>query len=70
MQPLNAKFFTLQQAGSNVVESAVILGEFVAAPHPEPLSLNIRSCRESRGNTYEQAFMLSRGFAGPSIRLS
>jgi uncharacterized protein len=34
MQPRNEKFFTLfSKAGSNVVESAAILMEFVAAPH-------------------------------------
>jgi uncharacterized protein Yka (UPF0111/DUF47 family) len=34
MQPRNEKFFTLfSKAGSNVVESAAILIEFVAAPH-------------------------------------
>lgn len=34
MQPRNGKFFTrFSQAGSNVVESAAILMEFVAAPH-------------------------------------
>src|SRR6266508_3464773 len=34
MQPRNEKFFTLfSTAGSNVVESAAILMEFVAAPH-------------------------------------
>jgi hypothetical protein len=34
MQPRNEKFLTLfSKAGSNVVESAAILMEFVAAPH-------------------------------------
>jgi hypothetical protein len=34
MQPRNEEFFTLfSKAGSNVVESAAILMEFVAAPH-------------------------------------
>jgi hypothetical protein len=34
MQPRNEKFFTLfSEAGSNVVESAAILMECVAAPH-------------------------------------
>jgi hypothetical protein len=34
MQPRNEKFFTrFSKAGSNVVESAAILMEFVAAPH-------------------------------------
>jgi hypothetical protein len=34
MQRRNEKFFTLSsKAGSNVVESAAILMEFVAAPH-------------------------------------
>jgi hypothetical protein len=34
MQPRNEKLFTLfSKAGSNVVESAAILMEFVAAPH-------------------------------------
>jgi hypothetical protein len=34
MQPRNEKFFTLfSKAGSNVVESAAILMEFVAASH-------------------------------------
>jgi hypothetical protein len=34
MQPRNEKFFTLfSKAGSNVVESAAIFMEFVAAPH-------------------------------------
>lgn len=34
MQPWNEKFFTLfRKAGSNVVESAAILMEFVAALH-------------------------------------
>ena len=34
MQPRNEKFFTLfSKAGSDVVESAAILMEFVAAPH-------------------------------------
>jgi uncharacterized protein Yka (UPF0111/DUF47 family) len=34
MQPRNEKFFTLfSKAGSNVVESAAILMESVAAPH-------------------------------------
>jgi uncharacterized protein Yka (UPF0111/DUF47 family) len=34
MQPWNERFFTLfSKAGSNVVESAAILMEFVAAPH-------------------------------------
>jgi uncharacterized protein Yka (UPF0111/DUF47 family) len=34
MQPRAEKFFTLfSKAGSNVVESAAILVEFVAAPH-------------------------------------
>ncbi|MGW3655919.1 hypothetical protein ACWD6R_09495 [Streptomyces sp. NPDC005151] len=34
MQPRNEKFFTLfSKAGSNVVESAALLREFVAAPH-------------------------------------
>jgi hypothetical protein len=34
MQPRNEKFFILfSKAGSNVVESAAILMEFVAAPH-------------------------------------
>jgi hypothetical protein len=34
MQPRNEKAFTLlSKAGSNVVESAAILMEFVAAPH-------------------------------------
>jgi hypothetical protein len=34
MQPRTKKFFTLfSKAGSNVVESAAILMEFVAAPH-------------------------------------
>ena len=34
MQPRNEKFFTLfSKAGSNVVESAALLMEFVAAPH-------------------------------------
>ena len=34
MQPRNEKFFTLfGKAGSNVVESAAIFMEFVAAPH-------------------------------------
>jgi len=34
MQPWNEKFFTLfSKAGSNGVESAAILIEFVAAPH-------------------------------------
>ena len=34
MQPRNEKFFTLfSKAGFNVVESAAILMEFVAAPH-------------------------------------
>jgi hypothetical protein len=34
MRPRNEQFFTLfSKAGSNVVDSAVILMEFVAAPH-------------------------------------
>ncbi|MEV7233066.1 hypothetical protein AB0N06_03455 [Streptomyces sp. NPDC051020] len=34
MQPRNEKFFTLfSKAGSNIVESAALLREFVAAPH-------------------------------------
>jgi hypothetical protein len=34
MQPRSEKFFTLiSKAGPNVVESAAILTEFVAAPH-------------------------------------
>jgi hypothetical protein len=34
MQPRNEKFFTFfSKAGSNVVESAAIFMEFVAAPH-------------------------------------
>jgi hypothetical protein len=33
-QPRNAEFFTLiSKAGSNIVESATVSMEFVAAPH-------------------------------------
>ena len=43
MQPRNEKFFTLfSNAGSNVVESAAILMEFVAAPHERWAEFAIR----------------------------
>ena len=43
MQPRNEKFFTLfSKAGSNVVESAAILMEFVAAPHERWAELSKR----------------------------
>jgi len=65
MQPRNEKFFILfSKAGSNVVESAAILMEFVVAPNAGRSSPN--PCTPQRPATTQK----SSGAAGSCIYLN
>ncbi|MDQ6949469.1 MAG: hypothetical protein M3256_25265 [Actinomycetota bacterium] len=53
MQPRSKKFFSLfSKAGSNVVECATILMEFVAAPHERWAQLARVGSRSASSATY------------------